>query len=216
MELKALLLDFGGVVACEGFHEGLRALGNAQGLDPDGVEAVGAEAVHESGYVTGNGSEHDFWKLVRERAGLRGTDDELSAVVLEHFVVRRWMLDYVARVRASGILVAILSDQTDWLESLDRRDHFARAFDRIFSSYRLGRSKREPVVFDEAAAALRVVPAAALFVDDTAAHVERARERGLNGLVYRDRHQLALDLRAWPELPVLTGEDAGQRWPEPE
>lgn len=214
--LQALLVDFGGVVAREGFVAGLRALGRARGVEPDRLEAIGHEAVHESGYVTGNGSEHDFWNLVRERTGLRGGDQELSAVILEHFVVRDWMLDYVRRVRAGGILVAILSDQTDWLESLDRRDHFGRDFDRIFNSYRLGRSKREPILFDEVVATLGIAPAAALFVDDTAAHVERARERGLNGIVYRDRSQFARELRAWPELPVLTPGQAGDQGSVPD
>ncbi|MFW5969233.1 MAG: HAD family hydrolase [Halofilum sp. (in: g-proteobacteria)] len=213
MTLEALLVDFGGVVAREGFRAGLRAIGRAHGIEPDRLEAVGREAVHESGYVTGDGSEHDFWRLVRDRTGLRGDDLELSAVILENFIVREWMLDYVRRVRARGILVAILSDQTDWLESLDRRDRFSRDFDRIFNSYRLGRSKRDPELFDQVVATLGIAPRAALFVDDTAAHVERARARGLNGIVYRDRRQLARELVAWPELPVLGHGNAEGRGP---
>lgn len=201
--LQALLLDFGGVVAEEGFRGGLRALAASQGLDPDPVEAAGPAAMHDSGYVTGDGTEADFWALMRARVGLEGPDDALTAVILRHFVIRPWMLDYVGRVRARRITVALLSDQTDWLERLDWRDHFAGAFDRVFNSYRLGRSKRDPAVFDAVVAQLGVAPAAALFVDDTPGHVERARGRGLNALVYRGRRRLGADLRAWPELPAL-------------
>ncbi|MDZ7749226.1 MAG: HAD family phosphatase [Halofilum sp. (in: g-proteobacteria)] len=206
--LRALLLDFGGVVATEGFRDGLRHLAETQGLDPEHVLAMGPVAVHQSGYVTGTGTEADFWRLMRGRARLRGTDRELTAAILERFVVRDWMLDYVRRVRAAGLAAAIISDQTDWLERLDARDHFAAAFDRVFNSYRLGRSKRDPAIFDAVVAALGVAPGAALFVDDTAAHVERARGRGLAGIVYRDRRQLAADLAAWPELPGLAPEGA--------
>ena len=212
--IEAVLLDFGGVIAEEGFRAGLRRLARDQGLDPDAVEAAGPDAVHDSGYVTGRGSEHDFWALMRERAGLAGDDAALTGVILRHFVVRPWMLEWVGRVRARGLVAAILSDQTDWLERLDRRDGFGRAFDRVFNSYRLGRSKRDPAVFDEVLAVLGVEPGAALFIDDGAGHVERARARGLAGVVYRGRDELATALRAWPGLPALAPDDPPAR-PDP-
>ena len=208
--LEAVLLDFGGVIAEEGFREGLRYLAEVQGLDPDAVEALGPDAMHDSGYISGDGTEADFWALMRARGGLAGPDDALTEVILRRFVLRPWMLAYVEKLRASGLVVAILSDQTDWLERLDEEEHFSRCFDRVFNSYRLGRSKRDPGMFDEVVAELNVAPAAALFIDDTPGHVERARARGLAGIVYRGRRELSERLRAWPELPVLAPPDAGE------
>ena len=43
---------------------------------------AGMHAVYDSGYVTGEGTEADFWNLLRERTGLRGDD-----AVLAHRVV---------------------------------------------------------------------------------------------------------------------------------
>lgn len=176
---------------------------------PDRIEALGRAAVHDSGYVTGSGTEADFWQLMRYRGEMHGTDRELTAAILERFVVRQWMLDYVRRVRAAGLIAAILSDQTDWLERLDARDGFSGAFDRVFNSYRIGRSKRDPAVFDEVLGELAVAPSRALFIDDTAEHVERARARGLAGIVYRDRARLATALRAWPGLPPCAPDGTG-------
>lgn len=201
--LRVLLLDFGGVIAEEGFLHGLQALARAQGLPAKRVRDAGVEAVYASGYVVGAGSEADFWQRLRDAVGLEGSDETLRSALLERFVVRDWMLDLAIRTREAGISTAILSDQTDWLTRLDRRDGFSSAFDRIFNSYHLGRSKRDPELFDEVVSALEIAPDEALFVDDTRGNVERARRRGLNALVYRDRAQLADDLRAWPELPPL-------------
>ena len=193
--IRAVLFDFGGVIAEEGFHDGLRALAREQGLDPEMVSREGRRAVHDSGYVTGKGSESDFWAMLRRRTGLAGDDAALTRAVLDRFIVRPWMIGLVRRLRAAGLTVAILSDQTDWLERLDRRDGFGEAFDRVFNSYRVGRSKREPGLFDDVVAALGLVPAEALFIDDDSGNVERARERGLHAIRYDDRASFEAQLR---------------------
>ena len=194
--IRAVLFDFGGVIAEEGFRDGLRALAGQQGLDPDAVSREGRLAVHDSGYVTGSGSESDFWALLRRRTGLAGTDAELTRAILDRFIVRPWMIDLARRLRAAGLSVAILSDQTDWLERLDARYRFGDAFDRVFNSYRLGRSKREPGLFDTAVADLGLAPQQALFVDDDSGNVERARRRGLHAIRYDSRESFETQLQA--------------------
>lgn len=58
--IRAVLFDFGGVLATEGFREGLAAVARSQGLDPDEFFRIAREAVYESGYITGRGDEGDF------------------------------------------------------------------------------------------------------------------------------------------------------------
>lgn len=192
--VRAVLLDFGGVIAEEGFQQGLRALAEAQQLDPDKVMNEGREAVHDCGYVTGTGTEADFWALMRQRTGLSGEDQELSQVILDRFVIRQWMIEQVAHLRAAGITVAILSDQTDWLDYLDQRLYFSAAFDKVFNSFHLGKSKRDPTLFDDVVQMLGVQPGEALFVDDDADHVERARSRGLHAIHFTERDVIEAQL----------------------
>ncbi len=198
--IRAVLLDFGGVIAEEGFQQGLRSLAEAQQLDPDVVMNEGREAVHDCGYVTGTGTEADFWALMRERTGLSGEDKALSQAVLDRFIIRQWVIEQVAHLRNAGLTVAILSDQTDWLDYLDQRLHFSPAFDRVFNSFHLGKSKRDPTMFDDAVQMLGVQPAETVFVDDDADHVERARERGLHAIHFTERDVLEAQLMS------LTGE----------
>jgi FMN phosphatase YigB (HAD superfamily) len=180
--LKAVLFDYGGVLATEGFREGLREIAYRQGLDPHHVHLIGMDAIYESGYISGMGSEAEFWDLMRKRTGLTGTDKELAGEILSHFVIRQRMLEEVRRLREMGIIAAILSDQTDWLEQLDDRDLFYSEFDHVFNSYRLGKGKRDPSLF----AGIGILPHEALFVDDLPANVERARAEGLQGIVFTD------------------------------
>ena len=192
--LQAVLFDYGGVLAAEGFREGLYAIARSQGLDPALVHREGMDAVYATGYVLGQGSEADFWREMRRRTGLSGDDATLCRQILDRFVLRPGVLAAVRALRQKGILVAILSDQTDWLEWLDRRDGFFAAFDRVFNSYRLGKGKRDPSAFTDALQALGVAPQAALFVDDMPENVERAAAQGLRTILCADEAGLCAEL----------------------
>ena len=191
-----VLLDFGGVVAEEGFREGLRYLAAHHGRDPERVVAEATEAVYASGYVTGTGSEAEFWRLLGERSGLWLPPLEGERAILARFRVRPWMLELVGRLRRAGLGVGLLTDQTDWLERLDRRDGFLAAFDRVYNSYRLGRGKRDPGLFDAVATDLGIAPDRILFVDDAPGNLERARSRGWRVLAYRSREEARKALEA--------------------
>ena len=194
--IRAVLFDFGGVLAAEGFHEGLFAIARSQGLDPEDFFQIARSAVYDSGYVTGTGSASDFWGLVRLRTGIRGNDAELSAECVDRFKLRPGMLELVRNLRALGAMTAILSDQTDWLERLDARTPFFQEFDRVLNSYRLGKGKRDSSLFDDAVRELGVAPAAAVFIDDDPGNVSRAAERGLHALLFRDESSLRRELGA--------------------
>ncbi|MDZ7754107.1 MAG: hypothetical protein U5S82_21320 [Gammaproteobacteria bacterium] len=102
---RVMLLDFGGVLVEEGFRAALEALARRQGLDPGTVTLEGRRALHDSGYVTGTGGEADFWRLMRWRTGLEGSDAELREAVLNRFLLRPEILKAVAalrRTRAPG------------------------------------------------------------------------------------------------------------------
>jgi len=180
--IRAVLFDFGGVLAEEGFRIGLHTIARLNGLDPESVHRKGIDAVYESGYVTGRAKEADFWKLMRGRFRFSEADAALTDIILDRFTLRPEMIDLVRDLRGRGLTCAILSDQTDWLDRLDQRDGFYREFDRVYCSYRLGKSKRELILFDEVVADIGVRPGEALFLDDDPGNVERARSRGLKVL----------------------------------
>lgn len=188
--VRAVLFDFGGVIAEEGFKQGLQAIARAQGLDAQSMPRLAMEAVYDSGYVTGRGSEQAFWALLRRRTGLRGDDAALREEILSRFRVRPWMMDLVRRLHEAGYRVGLLSDQTDWLERLDAQQGFLPAFDRLFISYRLGKGKRDPSLFREVAESLGLPAGQILFVDDDPGNIERARDQGFRVLLFTTREAM--------------------------
>lgn len=108
-----LMLDFGGVLAEEGFRNGLEAIARKNRIQPDVFIKWGYEAVHGTGYVTGNASEREFWAELRRKAPLEGSDDELREEILSRFVPRDWMLEIISQRERRGFVPALLTDQTD-------------------------------------------------------------------------------------------------------
>ncbi len=201
-EIRAVLFDYGGVLAEEGFFDGMQQLGREQGLpNADELPRIGLDVVYETGYVTGRGSEAAFWERLRERTGLRGSDAELRRPIFEGFVLRPGMLALVRQLREAGYRVGLLSDQTDWLDRLDERDHFYPAFDDLFISYHLGMGKRDEALFDYVAKTLDLPPAAILFIDDNPGNVERARRHGWQAIRFTGEEPLREELSKRLGLP---------------
>ncbi len=197
----AVLFDFGGVLAEEGFRNGLAALAREQGSDPAALVDAGMDAVYDSGFVLGRGSAADFWALLRARTGLRGDDETLTRRILDGFRPRPRMLALARRLRGRGYLTAILSDQTHWLDELEQRYGFGDAFDRIFNSYDLGKGKRDPSLFLDVAGDLRLAPERLLFIDDSPGNCARARSVGYQALRFEDPARCETTLDALPLRP---------------
>jgi putative hydrolase of the HAD superfamily len=108
------------------------------------------------------------------------------------------MLDAVARLRAAGVRVAILSNSwgSDYFDPYAPWDLLSRA-DVVMISDQIGMRKPDPGIFDLAVDRLGVPAEACVFVDDIAAYLGPARERGMTVIHHADS---AATVRALGEL----------------
>lgn len=58
--IDVVFFDFSGVLADEGFVDGLRKIAVRNGFDPDEFQSVVTEICFEGGYVSGKVSEAEF------------------------------------------------------------------------------------------------------------------------------------------------------------
>ncbi len=195
--LEAVLFDFGGVFADEGFALGLKSIARSSGRDEHEIWQAGLKAVWDSGYVTGRADEASFWKLFKERTGIEGDEALWREEIFRLFAVRPFMRDIAERMRSKGLTLAILSDQTDWLARLDARQDFFKYFHKVYNSYDHGMTKKEPEYFLRALDDLGIAPGRALFIDDNAGNVERARALGLSAILYEDRESFERELERY-------------------
>ncbi len=192
--VKAAIFDFGGVLAEEGFREGLLAIGKMNGLDPEGFRIVADELIHQTGYVTGLVDESEYWTALRGKTGISGSDEKLREELLGRFMVRPEMLSVVQQLKSCGLILAILSDQTNWLDEINARTPFFQYFQYVFNSYRIRKSKRELSVFSDVCASIGINRDEGLFIDDNPDNVQRAANEGLQVILFRDMESFKKEL----------------------
>lgn len=198
--MDVLFLDFGGVIAEEGFFEGLNFIASRHDLDPASLAEAAVDAMFK-GYVQGRESEDQYWRRMEDITGVGGLGVELRALILDGFRVRPRMLELADLCRSMGMAAAVLSDHTNWLEELDARHGFSRHFDHVFNSYRTGLTKREDACFLHALQTMDAAPERAVFVDDSRANVARAAALGINAVLCEDLDHAAGELaRLCPPL----------------
>jgi putative hydrolase of the HAD superfamily len=185
--IDVVLFDFGGVLAEEGWKEGLKVIAEVNALASDDFIQAASDTIYATGYILGKGSEHHFWNALRERTGILGDDASLAQEIFSRFVLRSWMIDLVKKLKTENLTVGILSDQIDMLDKLNEKYDFFKFFDHVFNSYHVGKGKRDSSLFDDIAGILKTEPNRILFIDDDPGHVDRARQKGWNTILYVDR-----------------------------
>ena len=185
--IMAALFDFGGVLAEEGFKDGLHSIAIQNGLDPDIFIAAAFEIIYETGFVLGKVREEVFWKDLGERFSIHGCPEKWREEILSRFTIRPWMLEAVSDLKKRRIVRGLLTDQCHWLDELNKRDRFFGYFDHIFNSYYTHISKKDPEAFRRVSTKLQIPPKNILFIDDHEAHILRAQQIGLQTILYRDK-----------------------------
>ena len=194
MNIDAVLFDFGGVIAEEGFKHGLTVIAKENGLDERTFFQAASDTVYSSGYLLGKAPESAFSNALRQKTGIKGDDASLRSEIFSRFILRDWMLDLVKKLKTTEVKVGILSDQTDMLDNLDKKYDFFRLFDYIFNSYHMGKTKRDSSLFDDIVQVLKTKPGRVLFIDDDSGNVERAKQKGWKVIQYVDRDRFQKDI----------------------
>jgi putative hydrolase of the HAD superfamily len=202
--LQTIFFDFGGVLAEEGFRDGLTAIAREAGRDPATVVPVAYEMAWTTGLVVGKSDEQTFWRAFREATGIAGDDAALTETIFSYFVPRPFMFAVADAARAAGLKTAILSDQCEWLDRLDARLDVFSHFDAVYNSYHHGVTKRDAAFFKLALADMPAWPETSLFIDDAPRNVELASALGFHTILYRDKASFFEDLTTiCPSLGAL-------------
>jgi putative hydrolase of the HAD superfamily len=192
--IDAVLFDFGGVIAEDGFKQGLSVIAKANGLDERTFFQAAFDTIYSTGYLVGKATESAFGNSLRQKTGVKGDDTSLRNEIFSRFILRGWMIDLVKKLKATELKVGILSDQTDMLDKLDKKYDFFRLFDYIFNSYYMGKGKRDPSLFNDIVKVLKTEPNRVLFIDDDSKNVARAKQKGWKVIQYVDRNTFQKDI----------------------
>ncbi len=191
-----LLLDLDGVIR----HFDPRAAREAEsrhGLEPGAVPRAAFTPELLGQVVTGRMTRAEWTRRVGEVLGShRAAEDWLA----DRGRVDSAVIEMVRRVRARGLVTAILTNGTDTIEE-ELVDHGVREhFDHVFNTHFIGVAKPHPGAYRYVTGRLGLEPGRILFLDDKAENVAGARAVGMASHRFVDAPTLAALL---VELAVL-------------
>ncbi len=188
--LKGLFLDFGGVIADEGYKESLFLFADKFGIERERFFQKCADLIYETGYIIGKSNQKIYFAEIKKSFNIEFDDFEFEKTILGSFRIRKNILDIVERVRQKGIITAILSDQTDWLDKINEKYNFFKDFNFVFNSYHIGMGKRGKEIFNYVAKETNLKTSEILFIDDQMQNIERARQTGIKGICLTDEKDI--------------------------
>jgi len=193
--IKAVIFDFGRVISVQKppflFHTYERDLG----LAPDTINAIMFQSEAWEEALLGRKTVEEFWQAIGPELGLKAAADIEAFHRRYHAdeAINEGVLRLIHRLHGR-YKVAVLSNSppglSRWLESWE----ILGLFHVVFCSGDEGIVKPDPRAFALTLERLGVKSDEALFIDDTAEHVNAARALGLRGLVFTTAERLEQDV----------------------
>jgi epoxide hydrolase-like predicted phosphatase len=109
---------------------------------------------------------------------------DLMTRVAAVIVVRPAMLDAIARIRARGLLTAVITN--NWISEDGGTDALRDRVDVFIESSVVGVRKPDPAIFRLACERAGIAPAEAIFLDDIGANLKTARVLGMTTIKVAD------------------------------
>jgi len=189
--IKAIIFDFGGVYFTYSKELRLKALRKKLGIEEEIIEKAWSKYIDD--YNKGRISEGEFWKRFKRDLGLRITNQELRRTILSIFRPIKPVHKLVKELR-KNFKVGLLTDQSKWLDILDKKYKIYKNFDRVVVSYKVGAIKPNKKIYRIALKKLGVRPEEIVFIDDDKENVEGARRVGMKAILFKNSTQLRKEL----------------------
>lgn len=207
VELKAVIFDFGGVFTDSPFHA-FSAYAEKIGASEEQVSDIvfggyGVDGDHpwhqvERGEITLEQAREDIMALGLEQALNVDIWEVFMAMAENGGGLRQELVDYLPRIRASGLATAIITNNV-----VEFREHWRamlpvdELFDFVVDSSEVGMRKPNPAIFEKALTIGKFSPEEVLFLDDYEGNVIAAEALNIRSiLVDGDGAKTVADLDA--------------------
>ena len=193
--IKAIIFDFGRVISAARPAERFQAYEEALGIARGSINRIMFDDPAWQEALVGRLTMKAFWYRIGPSLGLKTRDaiDRFRRRYYSDEAVNQEVLALIRRLHGSYRL-AVLSNHPPGLEAWLADWGLRGYFQVVFCSGDEGCAKPDPAAFQTTLERLGVKPAEAIFIDDTAEHVEAACALGIHGIVFRDARQLAREL----------------------
>jgi len=206
-DIRAVVVDWGGVLTLPPSPDVLARMHSLVGLDADTFGAVWFR--HRRAYDLGQVDATEYWRRVGVEAqrafdaSTLRTLRELDAACFE--VPNPAMVAWLGALKSADRRLALLSNtpHEQWI-ALQHTLTWLPLLDTVVLSCDLSIAKPDPQIYAYCLERLGIAPSEALFVDDREDNVEAARRLGMHALAYTTTETLRARVRelCGPRFPL--------------
>jgi putative hydrolase of the HAD superfamily len=205
VSIRAVIFDFGGVLAFHPTREQVRAAALDCGFPPDQFAPLlwKRRLLYDAGKIDAG----NYWRDVFESNGKTFEPARLRDFIRHE--IGFWsrydqrVFDWINQLRGSGFRTGILSNLPVPIgEHLRATPGFLDHFDHVTFSYELLSAKPEPAIYRHAIEGQNVTPEETLFLDDRPENIAGARDLGMNAELYESWEKFAPEVPARYTLPL--------------
>ncbi len=158
------------------------------------IDCFGGEKFRD--FMHGEISEDDYLKDVLKRQNWNIDFNELKILIRKNFEIRIEGTIEIVRGLSKNYKLILLSDHSkEWVDHIKSVHKFFDLFDKIFFSYELGMTKKNPELFKRILNEIQVPAENCLFIDDSKRNVNHAKMSGIAGIHFTTAENLKEELR---------------------
>ena len=196
IKIRALILDYGGVISQPQNPENVNTILQCLGQDYDDFMQVYYDL--RVGYDNGQLSGQEYWVKVLQHYGLDPNGFDLSRFIQED--VNSWthlnesMLQFITENKNRIPKLAMISNMVDdTLVFMRRHYDWLDLFDELIFSCEVGVNKPEREIYEICLRKLNISPHECLFVDDSRINVKGAKDSGMRAIQFNNFSQFLHD-----------------------
>lgn len=189
--IKAIAFDLGGVLYTYDHDRLMKDVSKELNLPVKEVTEAWKKGIVE--FEMGDISEQHFWQIFLNELNITHDLKTLHKLVIEHFQPIKGSLKILNQLK-DKLILGLISNQTDWIDLLDKKYNFRKLFDIILISKEVSLRKPGEEIFKLFIEKSGVKPNEIAFIDDFIGYKESVERIGIKFIHYQNPSQLKQDL----------------------
>lgn len=186
-KIKLIAFDFGGVYYAYNHNKLISDIAKEVNISAKDVQKAWSKKIID--FEKGLCNENDFWnsflKLINKKLNKR----KLNTIVINHFQLISGMNKIIKKLKLN-YKIALVSNQTTWLDELNLKYKFYQKFDYLIISKNECLRKPEKAIFNLLIKKSKLKPKQILFIDDNLSYGKFVKKYGINFIHFKDPIQL--------------------------
>lgn len=143
-----------------------------------------------NGYETGNGSSHDFFRMLKDHLQLTISFENFKLIWNDIFWENEEVSQLIRSLKGKKRLGLLSNTNPLHFDYASKKFPILKVFDRWILSHEVGFKKPAPQIFLKAIEWASVEPEKILFIDDMESHVKAAVSLGMRGIRFVSSEEL--------------------------